>query len=241
MGALTVYLAGAWLDRARLLQDAAWLFQAPGVVVRARWLWADGSTPDVEAATMDWHDVSSADAVIVDTLGQSSGGRDVEVGIAVALQMPWVLVGPERTVYHALAPWAFGSWHDLREEWPWLERDLRAREAQEVFQLRRIFTGYLDAVSADGQAKRARGLKPPWWRDPGHAEALERHLARWRAGERRDADSGCHPLVHAAWRALALAYQELGGLGHDPGPGEEVAHASAGAAVDRAGPSGPAV
>ena len=70
------------------------------------------------------------------------------------------------------------------------------------------FALMLPQVSKDGGRKRAAGLKPSWKVDPSHAGAMDRHILRWKAGERVDKDSGVHPLVHTAWRALAIAWQE---------------------------------
>jgi len=78
------------------------------------------------------------------------------------------------------------------------------------------FVELLWQVTRDGGRKRAAGLKVPWWRDDTHAAAASRHVARYRRGERVDPDSGAHPLVHAAWRYLAVAYQEEKGQ-VDPG------------------------
>jgi hypothetical protein len=72
------------------------------------------------------------------------------------------------------------------------------------------FTNLLLGPTGDGQVKRGRG-KPFWKVDPGHADAMLRHLHRWDRGEKTDPDSGSHPLVHVAWRALAIAYQETQG------------------------------
>ncbi len=33
---------------------------------------------------------------------------------------------------------------------------------------------------------------------------------KWKQGELHDKDSGAHPLVHAAWRCLAIACSETG-------------------------------
>lgn len=74
------------------------------------------------------------------------------------------------------------------------------------------FTHMLAAVTADGGRKRAMGNKTPWWCDPAHEPAIFSHLSKWKHGERKDGDSGAHPLVHLAWRALAIAYQETHGL-----------------------------
>ena len=73
------------------------------------------------------------------------------------------------------------------------------------------FIALLREVTADGGRKRAAGEKPPWWRDAAHMPAIFSHLNKWAHGEKRDPDSGAHPLVHLAWRALAIAYQETYG------------------------------
>lgn len=71
-----------------------------------------------------------------------------------------------------------------------------------------IFNEMLAAATADGGRKREAGTKPHWVTDPGHKAALWRHFKRWTEGEIADPDSGAHPLVHVAWRALAISYQE---------------------------------
>lgn len=73
------------------------------------------------------------------------------------------------------------------------------------------FMQMLWSVTKDGGAKRARGEKPAWWCDPSHESAIFSHLNKWKHGEKVDADSDVHPLVHLAWRALAIAYQETKG------------------------------
>ena len=77
-------------------------------------------------------------------------------------------------------------------------------EEVEVLQ---IFNELLKAATVDGAKKRALGLKPSWKIDE-HKAAMLRHLKRWRQGEKHDKDSGASPLVHVAWRALAIAAQE---------------------------------
>jgi len=74
-----------------------------------------------------------------------------------------------------------------------------------------VFTTMLRSVTRDGGRKRAKGEKPPWWRDAGHEPAIWSHINKWKHGEHKDLDSGVHPLVHLAWRALAIAYQEMYG------------------------------
>src|SRR2546425_10981251 len=70
------------------------------------------------------------------------------------------------------------------------------------------FYDMLEAATKDGGKKRAAGTKPPWYVDTTHERALYSHLSKWQTGEMVDKDSGAHPLVHLAWRALAIAYQE---------------------------------
>jgi len=72
------------------------------------------------------------------------------------------------------------------------------------------FAHLLRGPTADGGEKRERkeNPKPLWKVDPDHKDAMYRHLKRWEAGESVDPDSGSHPLVHVAWRALAIAWQE---------------------------------
>ena len=80
------------------------------------------------------------------------------------------------------------------------------REQAEVLE---AFAGLLLAAGADGGRKRAAGVKVSWTIDREHRRGIYSHLGRWQEGERIDADSGAHPLVHVAWRALAVAWQEV--------------------------------
>lgn len=75
----------------------------------------------------------------------------------------------------------------------------------------KTFQFMLSKVTGDGSKKRQAGRKPPWWIDVSHEAAIFSHLNKWKHGEQKDAESGAHPLVHLAWRALALAYQETYG------------------------------
>lgn len=72
----------------------------------------------------------------------------------------------------------------------------------------RIFKEMLRACTTDGGVKRAAGTKPLWKDDPGHEGAFWSHVSKWKKGETHDPDSGVHPMRHAAWRALAIAWQE---------------------------------
>ena len=73
------------------------------------------------------------------------------------------------------------------------------------------FVEELLKATGDGQRKRKRG-KPPWYVDTDHHRAMFSHYHKWLAGEREDPDSGAHPLVHMAWRALSIAAVETGNV-----------------------------
>lgn len=78
------------------------------------------------------------------------------------------------------------------------------------------FLDMLGGPTGDGGAKRGAGLKPSWKVDQSHYDAAVRHFHRWINGEREDKDSGVHPLIHMAWRLLAIAWQEDEAAGKHP-------------------------
>ena len=92
---------------------------------------------------------------------------------------------------------------------------MRTAEQNEVLG---TFLSLLEAATGDGGTKRAAGLKPSWKVDKSHKAAAWRHLDPHR--ERYDEDSGAHKNVHAAWRLLAGAWQDMrddGRLPEEPG------------------------
>lgn len=74
------------------------------------------------------------------------------------------------------------------------------------------FLAELTKATGDGSKKRQAGTKPAWYADGGHEGAIFSHITKWKRGMRVDPDSGAHPLVHAAWRCLAIACQETGNI-----------------------------
>lgn len=74
------------------------------------------------------------------------------------------------------------------------------------------FAAELAKATGDGSKKRQSGEKPPWYIDPAHEGAIFSHITKWKRGELVDPDSGAHPLVHAAWRCLAIACKESGNV-----------------------------
>ena len=90
-----------------------------------------------------------------------------------------------------------------------LEQVTQPYDPSEQEAILRAFMKLLAKPTEDGGRKRVAKTKVPWTIDPGHEAALFSHLAKWKKGNLVDEDSGAHPLVHVAWRALALAHQEM--------------------------------
>lgn len=97
--------------------------------------------------------------------------------------------------------------HTWEEVYPLTQHDVWAAERADVLAR---FATELERATGDGSKKRQAGTKPPWYEDEAHEGAIFSHLTKWKRGEKADADSGAHPLVHLAWRALAIACRETG-------------------------------
>jgi len=82
--------------------------------------------------------------------------------------------------------------------------------AEQVDVLKRFYME-LRKPTGDGGLKRDAGTKPPWYADTHEAQIFS-HITKWKRGELVDPDSGAHPLVHAAWRCLAIACIESGNV-----------------------------
>lgn len=76
------------------------------------------------------------------------------------------------------------------------------------------FMDELRKPTGDGARKRGWREKPPWYEDDSHWGAVFSHITKYLRGEMVDSDSGAHPLVHAAWRLLAIACRETGNVPH---------------------------
>lgn len=85
---------------------------------------------------------------------------------------------------------------------------LAVYDATEQDEILSAFMEMLRLPTKDGGKKREAKTKVSWKIDPDHEKGLFSHIARWKKGELHDPDSGAHPLVHAAWRCLAIAWQE---------------------------------
>lgn len=90
--------------------------------------------------------------------------------------------------------------------------ETKGPQISEVEDVLARFLEELQKATGDGANKRRAGTKPPWYRDDSHEGAIFSHLTKWKRGELVDPDSGAHPLVHAAWRCLAIACRESGNV-----------------------------
>ena len=110
----TVYLAGSYMDREILREKAMWLGHQ-GIAVTASWLSSmhDGVDP-ILAARHDITEIESSSVFVLDMAHSPStkGGRHVEMGYALALRIPILIVGPlERgNVFCSLVNHRISSW-----------------------------------------------------------------------------------------------------------------------------------
>jgi len=75
-----------------------------GHVVTSRWLAMSADSDPTHAAIVDLADVNAADAIICFTeptkCGYTTGGRHVELGIAISIGLPVILIGPRENVFY---------------------------------------------------------------------------------------------------------------------------------------------
>ena len=116
---MRVYIASFFDTRARLYPIRAMLREM-GYVVTSTWL---DETPSVaeedmvsyfaSCAQRDWEDLRSSDLLIIDTSDETPrGGREVELGLALAWRKKVFRVGPPRNVFHYFLR-GFKTWDDM--------------------------------------------------------------------------------------------------------------------------------
>ena len=88
----------------------------------------------------------------------------------------------------------------------WKHHGYDPTEQDEIIEM---FTDLLRLPTQDGGKKRRAKVKVNWKVDPGHLPGLFSHLDEYFHGRLVDKDSKTHPMVHAAWRCLALALQDI--------------------------------
>lgn len=116
------YIAGKYTAKDRLAYERKSL-RSMGFAVSSSWLdevyGSDGDkrvTNEIrkENAQRDMVEVVACRAFVIDTQDENaSGGREVELGMALALGKPCYRIGPYRNVFHTLVDYAFPSWDDF--------------------------------------------------------------------------------------------------------------------------------
>lgn len=116
------YIAGKYTAKDRIARERAHM-QRLGFTVLSSWLdevyESDDDTrvtDDIrrDNAQRDYIEVMEATAFIIDTFDESNtGGREVELGLALGAYKTCYRVGPYRNVFHTLVDHAFESWEGL--------------------------------------------------------------------------------------------------------------------------------
>ena len=125
---MSIYVAGKYTSKDRLAVIRQRLRQM-GLVVTSSWLDEiyesdhDGRVTDdirKENAMRDFVEVRLADTFLLDTFDESAtGGREVELGMALTRGITCFRVGPYRNVFHTLVDNSFDSWDECIE---WIAR-----------------------------------------------------------------------------------------------------------------------
>lgn len=121
-----IYIAGKYTAKERLKRERNILRELDPSGVSSSWLDEPEATyyaPEdevarqIEMADRDWREVSAADCVVVDTIDESTtGGREVEFGMAIALNRTLVVIGPARTIFHHIADYRYPDWASFYED-----------------------------------------------------------------------------------------------------------------------------
>ena len=114
-----IYIAGKYLAQARLRAERERL-RVMGYLCDSHWLdqveqgYAITTERALEEAARDLHQVQRADWIILDTQDPSdTGGREVELGIALGGGKWFIRIGPVRNIFHHLANEVFESWDEF--------------------------------------------------------------------------------------------------------------------------------
>lgn len=115
------YIAGKYTSKDRLMTERNWLrcnmFDSETSWLDETWD-SDNGVPvhiSITNAMRDQKEVQRADILILDTIDDSmTGGREVELGMALALGKPTIIVGPRRNIFHYVAAMHYPDWDSLK-------------------------------------------------------------------------------------------------------------------------------
>lgn len=111
-----IYLAGKFSAQERLREIETQYINA-GYEVVSSWLHEPPGLDVMEYAYIDLIDLSKATLLILDTLDVSeTGGRETELGFALAKGITVYRVGPQRHIFHSLVDRAFETQQQAFEE-----------------------------------------------------------------------------------------------------------------------------
>lgn len=119
---MRVYLASNFQSQKRMMKVREAL-ENIGVTVCNGWLEPGVDAQDFEQLSpeqramysyRDIGEIVTVDLLIMDTQEQStSGGREVEYGMALALGKPVWIVGPTRNIFHTVARRQYDDWEQV--------------------------------------------------------------------------------------------------------------------------------
>ena len=117
-----VYIAGKYTAKARLRERKKDV-EAIGFAVSSSWMAQDlvdatsSNATKRKEAVRDAHEVLQAEFFILDTLDDSNtGGREVELGLALSRRAHIHLIGPQRNVFHYLPlVKQYNTWEEMIE------------------------------------------------------------------------------------------------------------------------------
>ena len=129
---MMIYIAGKYTAKERLL-DRRNDLRRLGYTVLSTWMdqpetdyvFLGNTEEEREArkhaeAERDIAEVMRADVLVIDTFDESNtGGREVELGMALAVGSVLIRIGPERNIFHAKVDNAFDTWEEALD---WFDR-----------------------------------------------------------------------------------------------------------------------
>ena len=124
-----IYIASFFNTKERLLPErdklnaagheviSSWLKEVPNPTLTPKDYGTRYATEElIGYAYRDFGEISIADVLIIDTIDETPrGGREVELGFALAHKLFVIRVGPVRNVFHYLVNQAFDSWSEAHE------------------------------------------------------------------------------------------------------------------------------
>lgn len=132
---MRVYLAGRFSRKAEL-RGYAYDLSRVGIEVDARWLQngfhEESASPGVEQrfAVEDLEDVKRADVFVIFTEAEGTytrGGRFVEMGYALALGKPVIVIGRKENIFVRLAEKQVATWQQAVHELLARKREMERR------------------------------------------------------------------------------------------------------------------